>query len=433
MWLLSLLVACSDYTIEPKPQDPDAGDTAPLVPDIEVSPEALDLGVLCASGEGTLTVTNVGDGELHVDSLLLDGSGWGVTEGDGPFTLTHGQSQEVTVTGAPGVGTVTVLSDDPDEDAVEVPLSAAADTPPTVEWMDPVPGTVLPTDAPTRLAVRVADAEGPLDGLSVSWSSDVDGVLGTSLTDATGLATLDWEPSAHTPGNHTFTVSVADACGAPADVQAAFCQDAGYNVDNLDLSTWNFEGTAAYDSANAWVRLTQDTTNQAGTAFQTAAVVSADDVVIDFLFYAGKKDGADGLALVALDADRMSGFVGDTGGGIGYAGLPGWAIEVDTWYNTEYGDGDPTPMDHIAFHLDGAWDETAWAALPEMEDDTWHTMSVTVAGNHVLAYVDGVRYLDFDSPVSLAFPAYVGFTGATGAATNEQLIDALVVTESVCE
>ena len=47
--------------------------------------------------------------------------------------------------------------------------------------------------------------------------------------------------------------------------------------------------------------------------------------------------------------------------------------------------------------------------------------------------IDGVRYIDQSVPALAAFPAYVGFTAATGGATNYHLIDALVVEEFVCE
>ena len=38
-----------------------------------------------------------------------------------------------------------------------------------------------------------------------------------------------------------------------------------------------------------------------------------------------------------------------------------------------------------------------------------------------------------DVPELRSFPAYVGFTAATGAATNYHLINALQVEEFVCE
>ena len=103
------------------------------------------------------------------------------------------------------------------------------------------------------------------------------------------------------------------------------------------------------------------------------------------MFFVSGGSGADGFSLTALDVDRMSGFVGSTGGGIGYGGLPGWSIEVDTYYNGH----DPTSADHIAFSIDGdVSNPVIWAPLPEMEDGQWHNMKVTVAAPHILAEID---------------------------------------------
>ena len=47
--------------------------------------------------------------------------------------------------------------------------------------------------------------------------------------------------------------------------------------------------------------------------------------------------------------------------------------------------------------------------------------------------VDGVVYPDLRSSRQGAFPAYVGFTRATGASYNVHYIDSLVVAGSLCE
>ena len=64
--------------------------------------------------------------------------------------------------------------------------------------------------------------------------------------------------------------------------------------------------------------------------------------------------------MVALDTQRMNGFLGSAGGCLGYGNgagcepiqdaLPGWVIEIDTFYNEQW---DPTETDHIAFMFDG--------------------------------------------------------------------------------
>ena len=60
-------------------------------------------------------------------------------------------------------------------------------------------------------------------------------------------------------------------------------------------------------------------------------------------------------------------------------------------------------------------------------------MTVTVLGRRVTVAIDGVAYIDQNLSGFTPFPAYVGFTAATGSVTNYHLIDALTVTRYVCE
>jgi hypothetical protein len=47
--------------------------------------------------------------------------------------------------------------------------------------------------------------------------------------------------------------------------------------------------------------------------------------------------------------------------------------------------------------------------------------------------IDGVVYIDVTIPELYPFDAYIGFTAATGAATNYHLVDALEVEAFVCD
>lgn len=430
--VLFLLAACTEYTLDREKPQPDFADDSPEIPEVSVSPTAIDLGVVCGgAGEGTVTVQNVGTGTLNVRGAELAGEGWVLGVVTLPASLAAGESLDLPVSGGPGAAVLTVVTDDADRPEIEVPLSVAADQPPTAEIVDPPDGDVLAGDVTTRVRGLVTDdVDAPAD-LTVSWSSDVDGALVADPTSGTGDSFVPWDPAVRSAGAHRVTLDVTDRCGQSAETSIALCQDQGYTADNLDLSTWHFEGSATWDGTNGWVQLTDTGTDQSGTAFQTGTAVSADNVSIAFRFYVSGGSGADGISLTALDTTRMTSFVGDTGGGIGYAGLPGWSIEVDTWYNGEY--GDPTPEDHVSLHFDGQpVGPAAWAALPDMEDGAWHDMEVNVLAPHVTVAIDGVTYIDTDLSGFSAFPAYVGFTAATGSATNYHLIDALTVTRSVC-
>jgi len=414
MFLL-LALSCNDYNLHTKAAGLSGAGGA-----LSWTPEAVDAGSQCGPTTAAVTYTNVGDAVLTVEEIAA--TGWAIDDApETPLRLQPAGELVVSVRGS-GAGTLSVHTDLNDTPVAEVPLDSLADTPPSVEITAPTDGTILEIGGSSTLTASATDAEDA--DLEVSWRSDADGPLGSGPS-------LAWDAADQSSGSHTITASVTDSCGQQAEAAIAICQDEGYIEESLDLSSWNFEGSARYDSAG-YVVLTEATTNQSGTAFQTYDTVASDEVTIAFSFYMGDGTGADGLSMTVLDTERMDGFVGDSGGGIGFRGLPGWSIEVDTWFND--GDGnDPTAADHVALHIDGGvQDHVLWSALPEMEDTGWHEMVVTASGGWLTVSIDSVTYID--GPAALdAFPAYVGFTGATGAVTNNHRVDALLVTGSVCE
>jgi len=433
---------CSEYAIksagdieEVEDTGPDIEDTdtqQPLVPDALVEPSAIDLGVICGTGGSSVTMSNVGEAALTVTEISVSDAGWTADYPSLPVTLAPEEVLEVTLGWTDGDAVLSFVTDDPDEPVIEVPLSATVDVAPTVQIDVPVDGDVLAPGDATLFSGQMSDDSDPLEELSVEWSSDVDGVISTQMPDGSGVTEFEWDSGAWSSGTHTVTLTVEDTCGNQAQDTVVFCQNEGYVEDNLDLTTWNFEGDANWDGTNSWVELTTAATDQAGTAFQTSATVDADNVSISFNFYASGGSGADGLSLTALDSTRMTSFVGSTGGGIGYQGLPGWSIEVDTWYNSE--NSDPTSDDHLSFHLDGdVSTPLTWVTLPDMEDGLWHLMEISVIGTWVTVAIDGTTYIDESVAGITNFPAYVGFTASTGSATNEHLIDALEVEGFVCD
>ena len=438
--MLWLMLACSDYNLEPE-RDASGGEEPQvevLPGDLETQPQAVNLGALCEGeqGEQVLSLFSLGPGPVTVTGFSAES--WQVIDSpELPFTLLVGDVVEITVQGGVGEDTLRILSDDFTEPEIEVPLYAGLDTPPTLGVVAPKDGQILGIGELLTLSSQTFDAETAPQDLQVTWSSDVDGELGQAVVDSSGLGGLDW--NSRSSGAHQLSVQVQDACGHQERLSFGVCQQAGFESETLDLSTWHFEGMANWDSGKGWVELTTATGNAVGSAFQTVAT-KGNNVSLSFQFFMGNGSGADGFAVTALDTDRMTGFLGSAGGCLGYGGatdcpnhqpgLPGWSIEVDTYANAV----DPTGADHVAMSFDGdAANPVVWAALPEMEDTGWHTMEVTVAAPRVTVTIDGTVYIDEEVSGITDFPAYVGFTAATGGSTNEHLIDALMVTEYLCQ
>jgi hypothetical protein len=411
---------------EPPPEPP-AGP-----PIGRTSVDVIDPGIVCGAFHREVHVLSLGESPLEIYEIRVVGEGWSASHPALPVTLAAGERFPVTVSSSGGMATLVVINSDPEHPALEVPLRVIADQPPMVTITSPVGGSVLSPGTDTIFVASVSDDVDASDGLSLEWVSDIDGVLGAGPASVEGVAELNWSGSSRSSGDHRVSLTAVDTCMQAQTVDVGFCQNEGYTEESIDLASWNFEGTALWDTTNDWVELTGPYTGQAGTAFQTTATVSSDAINIAFSFYVSGGSGADGISLTALDADRMTSFVGGTGGGIGYFGLPGWSVEIDTYYNSVH--NDPTTGDHVSVHVDG--DVAAplvWAELPEMEDGAWHLGEVEVVGTHITVRIDGVTYIDAEVPALDAFPAYVGFTAATGAATNYHLIDALEVEGFVCE
>jgi hypothetical protein len=136
--------------------------------------------------------------------------------------------------------------------------------------------------------------------------------------------------------------------------------------------------------------------------------------------------GADGLVYVIQSHSPY--WVGGTGGGMGYDGLPqSVAVELDTWYNgPEAGDANGS---HVAIHAgqrsNGPRAETllAYASAPTLDNGSPHTLRVVYDGGLLEVYLD-----DFSRPLTHAIVhlpdvlanadgmAWSGFTAATGGA-----------------
>lgn len=434
----ALGVACSDYTVDKVERiEPGGG-----VPELSVSPESLELGATCGIESHTVTLSNTGDAPLTVSELIVSGDGWSLdAPPELPLVLDPSAQADLLVTGSGGPASLAVRSDDPSRSQVTVVMSSAPDALPELVLDAPPDSGALGPGALLSLSGVAADGAVDPSTLQVHWTSDVDGDLGTTGVQADGSFGLTWDGLVRTPGAHLLTATLEDACGNTVQDTILVCQEAGYAADDLDLASWNFEGTAFYDVGRGAVELTDLDPFAVGTAFLTASTVPADAVTIRFEFSTGGGTGADGFSVTALDTARMTGFMGAPGCALGYGeahdscidegeALPGWSIEVDTYYNPYI---DPSSNDHLSLTFDGDLDTTAaWTDLPEVEDTGWHTLEIAVRGAAVRVSLDDDTLVETEAAF-LPFDAYIGFTAATGADTNQHTIRSLTVEGDVCD
>jgi hypothetical protein len=205
-------------------------------------------------------------------------------------------------------------------------------------------------------------------------------------------------------------------------------------------TSWTLNGTATRTSSPnpASLRLTPPTTaSVAGSTFFAKPVPSR-YLHVRFDAWIGGGTGADGLALVLADpAKTTPTALGIGGGGLGYSGISGVAIALDTYHNTA------NPSSNFVGISNGPTSPGAdllkWAAvssaIPPLE--TIHPapptgylrthVDVQIANNLANVTVGGSPAL-VDVPVLLPPNVLVGFTGGSGGNTDEHTVTNVNVT-----
>ena len=107
-------------------------------PQLSVTPASIDFGTLSNGLKGTasLTLNNVGSADLTVSMMTVSGSAFGIGGITTPKTISAGQSAQVTVTFSPPTsgavsGSISIVSNDPTNPTLSVPLTGTGTTTPT--------------------------------------------------------------------------------------------------------------------------------------------------------------------------------------------------------------------------------------------------------------------------------------------------------------
>jgi hypothetical protein len=183
---------------------------------------------------------------------------------------------------------------------------------------------------------------------------------------------------------------------------------------------WTYTGSATMSGGT--LVLTTTTNAEHGAAFFGGAVPS-DGLSASFSATIGGGNGADGETFTMLDASKAGpGSIGRAGGGLGFAGLPGVAVTLDTYKDPGY------PSSNFV----GIASSTAGGAITFLATATnvpalraTNTVRVTVSAGVITVWINGTQVLSHAAPV----PATVltGFTGATGGLNDRHAVSNVVV------
>lgn len=210
-----------------------------------------------------------------------------------------------------------------------------------------------------------------------------------------------------------------------------------------DPLEWRLYGDATHRMGKGWgwIQLTADTTNQVGSIFHDKPINTA-HFTARFDVYLGNHNGADGLVFAFV---REPG-VGLHGGQMGFlTGLDGYGIEFDTYGARSGTPGNqPDTENHVGVSMaePGTTAGQGFAFyqndnLPhDLENGTWFSAEVEFRSGHVLMWMWNVSVgwtrelvIDYVIPDWKDYDAYLGFTAATGGATNMQAVDNVTFNE----
>ena len=249
----------------------------------------------------------------------------------------------------------------------------------------------------------------------------------------------------------TLTVSLAgtQVLSAPVtvgpDVRIAFTGGTAGRPDGQAVSNATFVAappvtTVGDPTAGGWtlnghavlnggaLQLTDTTAPQeAGSAFWPTPVSSA-GISATFTSSIGGGTGADGLTFVLADPSAPATSLGASGGGLGFSGVPGIAVALDTYQNAV------NPSANFVGITDGPAaagvpDQMHWLATsttaPDLRTGT-HVVAVSLVAGVLTVSIDGVRAVS--SPVTVGPDVLLGFTGSDGNLTDTHSVSNVAVT-----
>lgn len=254
-------------------------------------------------------------------------------------------------------------------------------------------------------------------GPSAPFSATMPAVNSTIAAGASITIPVTFAPTA--PGGFSSSLSVTGTDGtASTTATVQLTGSSPGQVPQFTDADWQRNGSATFANTGE-VDLTPNSLNMAGSAFYKTVVPSGTlHANFTVQFSGGNGDGITFTMLDPAANPNGASSLGFGGGGLGYSGLHGIAVTLDTYKNVP---NDPS-SNFTAIATSGSKDVLTYAAtnssIPSLVSGP-HTVDVTVSGGHIIVKIDNVQYLD--TAVTLPPNVLVGFTAATGASSALQI------------
>lgn len=253
----------------------------------------------------------------------------------------------------------------------------------------------------TLSAAASYDPEGT--PLAYSWDVDGDGQFGDAVGPA---ATVTYRTGAYLP-----RVRVTDALGA-SSTTATPVQAGLEPLADVGFAGWQFNGAAV--ASECGVRLTPAAPVQRGSVVSNRVVPSSNIAVSFDAVVSG--NGGDGLALALIDASEGAGALGYEGGNVGFGGLSGVAVVLDTFRNPSDAYSNFVGL-ATGVRSDGGLDYAVTnSAVKPLANSTTRVDVIVGDEGRIAVFIDGV--LALNAAAVLPPLVRVAFTSATGGAAS---------------
>lgn len=273
-------------------------------------PEITDLRALstCANGQ---VFRSLGNGPVRLDANTDDpeeGIGQGtVTWREGSTELgitTAGSRHSLDIDLSPGEHTITATVEDNDNasstktitiDVVKQCLNIGQ---PSVEILVPRTGPIIQTNRTTTL--EAITGGGPLC-CTITWESDIEGVLGQSDLSAYGTPSLDYVFTQNVPQTITATVELGGNSATDSFQLQALKQEKSADISSIGMQTAS-QSSNVYEDDN----VTFSVTSSADLTWSSSN--SADNLVVSGNSFAGQFNSSGPRTITVIARDDEGGF-----------------------------------------------------------------------------------------------------------------------------
>jgi hypothetical protein len=185
---------------------------------------------------------------------------------------------------------------------------------------------------------------------------------------------------------------------------------------------WSFNGASAMSGSDT--RITPALTNQIGSVVYPTPV-RTDGLAVEFNTQIGGGTGADGLTFGLLDpAHASASALGGGGGGLGFAGLTGLAVALDTYKDKGYPSNNFVAIS-VAVNGTLLKLQTSAHGIPQLRTGT-HSVGVNVSAGVLTVWLDGQQVLQHAEKLPAA--SLLAFTGSTGGVTDVHTVRTVAIT-----